>query len=201
MNKPAQPSPETPPRRRGWFARNWRWLVPAIVLLPILIGAGVVGQRVYRMKSSEPYQMALKRVQQDSQVIERLGHPVKDASWVPSSSSFQPGTVKGQATFVFKIAGPKERATVRTEARVIAGKWGTSVLEVTFSDGKRISLGSGADGEGDAPKFKPKSGDDTGKSASKGPADVPPPAPKLPDAPNPEIKLDLPTFDPPGKEK
>jgi len=191
--------PGAPPRR-GWFRRNWRWFVPTIVLVPILICAGACagffGLVVGVMKSSEPYQTALKRVQADPQVIERLGQPIRDATWVPSGS-VNIENDRGKANLMFKVAGPKGIASVRTEARRIQGKWGTHVLEVTFADGKRVSLDTGSNDEQDAPKFDP-SGGPPGPPAPKADAKLPPPKP--PDGPGPEIKLDIPSFDPPGKE-
>ena len=191
--------PGAPPRR-GWFRRNWRWFVPTAVLVPILICAGVCagffGVVVAALKSSEPYQTALKRVQADPQVIERLGQPIRDASWVPSGSvNIRNGG--GNANLMFKVAGPKGSASVRTEARRIQGKWGTTTLEVTFAGEKPIPLDTGASDE-DAPKFHP-SGGSPGPSAPK--ADAKLPSPKPSDGPGPEIKLEIPTFDPPGKDE
>jgi hypothetical protein len=174
--------------------------VLTVVLVPILIGAGVAGWfyvvRVVPLKSSEPYQSALKRVQTDAGVIARLGQPIRDASWVPSGSvNVENG--RGNANLIFKVAGPKGMASVRTDARRIQGTWGTTILEVTFADSQRISLDTGPGGELDAPKFEP-SGVPPGPSAPK--ADAKLPSPKPADGPGPELKIEIPTFEPPGKE-
>jgi len=191
--------PPGAPPRRGWFRRNWRRLVLAVVVVPILICAGAAGWFyvvwVAPLQSSEPYRAALRRVQADPKVIQRLGQPIRDASWVPSGSvNIRNGG--GNANLMFKVAGPKGRASVRTQARRIQGKWGTTTLEVTFAGEKPIPLDTGASDE-DAPKFNP-SGGSPGPSAPK--ADAKLPSPKPSDGPGPEIKLEIPTFDPPDKE-
>lgn len=191
--------PPGAPPRRGWFRRNWRRLVLAVVVVPILICAGAAGWfyvvRVAPLRSSEPYQAALKRVQADPKVIQRLGQPIRDASWVPSGS-VNIENDRGNANLMFKVAGPKGSASVRTQARRIRGTWGTTVLDVTFAGEKPIPLDTGPSDD-DAPKFNP-SGGPPGPSAPKADAKLPPPKP--PDVPGPEIKLEIPTFDPPDKE-
>ena len=193
MSNLERPSMDAPPRR-GWFRRNWRWLVPAVVLVPVAVAAGYIVAVVAQRKSSEPYTAALKRVQQDPEVIERLGQPIKDPSWIPAGS-IHTDHERGQANLIFPVSGPKGSASVRTQARRIAGQWGTTVLEVTFPDGKRVSLGASSDGSGDAPEFKPPAGGQSPKGSGESPA------PKPPASANPEIRLDLPDAGPPEKAR
>jgi hypothetical protein len=103
------------------------------------------------------------------------------------------GSVYGEnANLMFKIAGPKGRAIVQVDARMIAGKWGLRMLNVTFADRKRISLNtsSGEGGEGDAPKFS---------AAGGGPPKASVEFPKVPApaSPGPDIQLDMPDLNAP----
>jgi hypothetical protein len=119
-------------------------------------------------------------VQEDPRVIERLGQPISDVSWVPIGELNVEGD-KGQARLDFDVAGPKGRAHVHYQARQLAGKWGFSQLEVTFAPGDRISLRVDAGDE--APPFEGPKPDATKPEGN---------------APAPEINLLTPPDDAPG---
>lgn len=148
------------PPQRGWFARNWLWFIPLVIVLPILICAGcctgvlaVVG---IGMKSSEPYAQALAAVQEDPQVREAIGEPIEDATWFPTGEiNFV--NDQGEARFDFDVKGPKGRAHVRTESRMIDGVWSMVELIVTIdATGERIGLDAPeAEGVDDAPLWEP----------------------------------------------
>ena len=148
--------PPAPPRR-GWLSRNWLWFIPLTLLLAVLLCGGCCGGILVTvfgaMKTSAPYQMALKQVQNDPQVIEKLGQPIKDG-WIPSGEvNISNGS--GDARLDFNVTGPKGTAHVHTEARRSNGVWTTTVLDVTI-DSQRISLTpAGNSGIGEAPPFEP----------------------------------------------
>ena len=105
--------------RRGWWSRNWRWFVPTALLCSALLCGGccigIFGAVFGVLKSSEPYQMALERVQKDPQLIQHLGEPIEEVGWFPSGEiTVQNG--RGDARFDFEVAGPKGKAHVRAEA-------------------------------------------------------------------------------------
>jgi hypothetical protein len=65
------------------------WLLPTSILAVVVsIGccAGIFFWLIGSLKSSEPYQMALKRVCTDGQVIEMLGKPIEETGWMPTGS-------------------------------------------------------------------------------------------------------------------
>ncbi len=181
-------------RRRGWFGRNWWWFVPLLLLLAV---AGYVVAPLVELKTSEPYRMACQQVHKSPQVAERLGEPLYDPTWVPAGSVYSDGA-RGDATLSFDVAGPNGRAHVSAQARRIAGQWGLNVLEVTFRDGKRITLDAGAAAGSEAPKF--------GFAGAAGGADAPKwqpggDAPQWPPAAGPAAGPDTqtaaPTWNPP----
>jgi hypothetical protein len=138
---------QTPePRQRGWLSRNLWWLLPTaflVVALPIGCCAGIFAWVVGSLTSSEPYQMTVKRVCADRQVIEKLGEPVQETSWMPMgnfSYHINNGVKSGEATFSFSVSGPKDSASVHVEAVCRENKWIWKVLDVTPSDGQVISL-------------------------------------------------------------
>jgi len=139
------------------------------------------------LKSSPPYQMALEKVRQDKEVIQRLGEPIEEASMFPTGNiNFQ--NDRGEATLSFSVAGPKGKAAVDVKARMVAGKWGLTSLDVTFEDGKRLAIdvggGSleGPDDSGEAPKWTPPGEEKPEAMPPEPPAPEPAPEPKEPTA-------------------
>ena len=133
-----QPSPP----KRGWFSRNALWFIPTILFMPPLLcvgccgGLGLLGMNA--LKSTEPYKMAMARIQADPQVIEALGEPIEADTW-----NFQGGvnqtTERATADYTFGIHGPQGTANVHFEA-VDEHGWEFEILDVTLPDGGTISL-------------------------------------------------------------
>ncbi|MHB1037877.1 MAG: cytochrome c oxidase assembly factor Coa1 family protein [Pirellulales bacterium] len=134
------------PKPRGWWSRNWKWFVPIVIVLPLCAcGGGCAGLGYFFfwgvevLKSAEPYKMAFDQVRQDRAVIQRLGEPIEDATWVPSGNiHIEDG--RGEASLDFDVSGPKGVAHVRAESRRVDSQWGVVLLEVTFDDGKKMIL-------------------------------------------------------------
>lgn len=145
-NQPIQPG-QAAAVQRGCFLRSLWWMLPAAFLV-LVLSCGCCGGffwwLVGSVKSSEPYQMALHRVQAAPQVIEEIGEPIEEASWMPTGNfayRTDNGVASGKATFDFTVRGPKGTAHVHADARCRDGKWGFRVLDVTpASTGKAISL-------------------------------------------------------------
>ena len=72
------------PAQPGWWQRNWKWCVPVLgALLLVLFAAfvfGIVALVFGAIKSSGPYQHAITRAQSDPAVIAALGEPIH-AGW------------------------------------------------------------------------------------------------------------------------
>jgi hypothetical protein len=131
-----------------------------------------------KLRFSEPYRIALEQVQENPQVIERLGEPVENPRLLPFGSlGDREGTVN------FGVEGPKGQATVTARFRRISEAWGLTTLNVTFEDGQRLSLDTGsAGGLEEAPKWSPPETDQDD-------AETAPPV--LPE-PDTEINVELP---------
>ena len=91
--------------RRGWWSRNRWWFVAAALPgLAALSGGFWLGIRLapeVALKWSQVYAMALQRVQNDPQIIERLGQPIEESGWLPRGEiSLQNG--RGDANFHFE---------------------------------------------------------------------------------------------------
>lgn len=152
-----------PPRpKRGWLRRNWLWFVPtALVGLFVAcagccggIGLYVLGQ----WKSAEPYQMALKLVQQDAKVKAALGEPVEEATWWrPPGGEIHIEDGRGDARYTFEVKGPRGTAQVQSQARRMDGQWSLTLLDVTIDrTGERIAVETSSTSQFDeAPRWKP----------------------------------------------
>ena len=153
--------PYAPPPR-GWFARNWLWFVPLVLLLPLVICAGlcagILGMGYYAILNSDPYRLALEAVQKNPQVIEQLGKPIEGVRWPPPGGSVNIKDDRGEAKLEFKVRGPKGTADVEGNSRMVDGKWGLTSVTVKFADGKRVVVDTGQAAEGDAPKWDAPAG-------------------------------------------
>lgn len=195
------PQPASPRRTR-------KWRVLLLVLAVIVAGALIAGYAYFgndlALKSSEPYQMAMKQVKQDPKIAERLGEPVRAARWIPSGSMSVEGD-RGRADIVFPIAGPKGRADVQVQARRVAGQWGIALLTVRLPDGTstRLDVDSGSEapkfgGGGEAPRFNSGEASKAGGSEApksgggEAPKFNPAPASSSPDAPGTEMRIEIP---------
>lgn len=150
--------PVAEPTQRGWFRRNWWWVLLLVFLGLILICAGLCagigGGALAVLKNSEPYQMALEQARTHPEVIERLGEPIKDGFLPTGSMDVSDG--RGEALLQFKIAGPKGEAKVSSRSQLIGEQWGISQLDVTFEDGHRLVIDTvGDEDANEAPAWNP----------------------------------------------
>jgi len=154
-------SGQSAPRVSTRGKRAWkRLLVVAMVVGGMLatgagLCAGVFYYKLAAVKSSAPYCQALEQVRNDRQVIERLGEPIDDVTWMPGGIVEEE---QGMANLHFTVAGPKGSAQVGTQSRRVDGAWGLLTLDVIFDDGQRTSVAvdSGDEaGGGEAPRWTP----------------------------------------------
>ena len=172
---------EQPPHTKAPH-RFWRILLTVVLVLIVLglVGAGI---RYYRkvgaIKSSEPYQLALRQVQQDKKLIEHIGQPIRDP-FVVDSLVEGLGTIttqgeEGRAELTFPVTGPKGSATIGVGAERKQGKWWLRSLTANVAGGHpiRLDMGEATDLE-EAGKFVPPDGKEKPKETGKN-GDTPPP--------------------------
>ncbi len=126
----------------GWWARNWKWLVPVgclgIVALGLIFIAAIVGVVFGAMKSSDAYREALQHARSSPEVQAALGTPI-EAGWFLSGHINVENTT-GDADITFPISGPKGKAKVHAVATKESGRWNYSTLVVQVEGGKTIDL-------------------------------------------------------------
>jgi hypothetical protein len=145
----AQP-PKT--KKRGWFRRNWRWFVPALLLTIVVVGGGALYWNFYiRVYNLEVCQAAMKTIAADKGMQDSLGQPMAPAKW-PSREVMPNARVEeSEIDIRWTIEGPKAKALAHLLAKRRQGKWQTVMLEVTPAGGKKVAIQEVGTGEDEAP--------------------------------------------------
>jgi Cytochrome oxidase complex assembly protein 1 len=118
--------------QRSWFGRNWIWVVPVGCLSPVLCCGGGIAILFFgvfsSLRSSEPYATAVARATASPEVKAQLGEPLT-IGYVPNGNiSINNGV--GTARLTIPISGPQKSGTIIVDAKLTAGKWEYSTLEV-----------------------------------------------------------------------
>jgi len=124
---------------RGWFSRNWKWFVPVLILSIIVAGGGgYAGWFFQRVLGHEAYKHVMSKIRENKDIIARLGEPIKTIYLSPAPSIRKE---ERETDILWTIVGSAEKqAKVHVFQRLMNGKWETSIAEVTFPDGKKVSL-------------------------------------------------------------
>ena len=132
----------SPPARRGWWSRHWKWAVPLLALLLIVVLAVSIGALVAGiarvMKSTEPYRVGVLTAQHDPRVATVLGAPIKDG-FLPSGNIATSGG-GGHATLSVSLHGARGNGTLYIEAERHAGQWHYTSVQVVPDVGDTIAL-------------------------------------------------------------
>jgi hypothetical protein len=180
----AFPGPEQKPR--GWWSRNWKWFVPTIMLCMLLLCGGCLSGIFFfysfGLRHLEPYMVAMEKIQDDKQIQESLGQPIRDNSWFPVLSP------NGDNLDIrWDLAGPKGVGKAYVKSRVFGNKMEISLIEVTLPGGKKVMLQEEG-GQNAAPAFELPGEAPTEKKAAEGEK-------KMGVAPAPDLNLDIPAPD------
>ena len=131
-----------PPQKPGWWSRNWKWFLPTlflvIVVLPLATCGGLVYVIMSSLKDSEVARESLARAQANPVLVEKLGKPIRMGMWVGGSINVTPAD--GRAELVLPISGPKGKGMLAVSAVKTAGEWHYKVMTVTVEGGGRVNL-------------------------------------------------------------
>jgi hypothetical protein len=123
---PVQPRPQT------WFERNWKWLVPVLIVVALIVCGAFVGGVIYfvesTLRSSYPYQLAVKRATESPAVTARLGTPVHIGWFVSGNLGFNGS--EGNASLGIPISGPSGKGSIKVVGKKHANHWNFQMLEV-----------------------------------------------------------------------
>lgn len=166
-------------KQRGWFRRNWRWFIPALILAIGVLGGGAIYWSLYlRIYGQDLCRSSMQTIAADKGLRESLGEPIRTVKWPSQETTPNARIEEREADILWYVEGPKGRAKVHAKARRQMGKWETNVLDVVLPDGKKVSLLKD-DGANDALPFVPQK-PEAGKPAAGGP----PPEINMPEIPD-----------------
>jgi hypothetical protein len=95
------------PRPRSWLERNWKWFIPVLVVTGVLVLTLFVGGIFWGvmsiMRSSYPYQLAVKRATESPAVAAKIGH-LLHIGWLVSGNVNLSGP-EGNASLSIPVSG------------------------------------------------------------------------------------------------
>jgi hypothetical protein len=140
-----------PGQQRGWWSQNWRWFLPTLLLVIVLLGGGGIYWSLFtRVFHLDVCQSGMQAIQASSEVTRALGQPITLVRWgFPPSARLE----AGERDVRWDIEGPQGRAKAHVHARQLQGQWAIDLLEVTLANGQRLALAAGDDNVGEAPPF------------------------------------------------
>jgi hypothetical protein len=110
---------------KSWFARNWKWFVPTLILGLVLLLALFVGGLLTfvfgLLKSSEPYQHAVAVASNNPDVVRELGAPLAPGWYV--SGNINVSENSGEANLAIPLNGKLRHGTVYVVAKKTDGVW------------------------------------------------------------------------------
>lgn len=129
--------------KRGWFSRNWKWVVPVgclgTIVLFVAFIAAVLMAVMGAIRSSDAYELALSEARQHPAVVEALGEPI-EVGWLMSGNISVNGA-SGEADLSIPLEGPKGSGTLYVVADKVAGQWDFERIEVEIdATMERVSL-------------------------------------------------------------
>jgi hypothetical protein len=117
---------------RGWFSRNWMWVIPVGCLLPVIVCGGVITGFVFLalqgVKKIDVYQQSVGLALSNGQVMDALGAPVEPG--MPSRFQYRLNGGAGSANFAIPLNGSRASGTLFVEADRVNGSWNYKLLEV-----------------------------------------------------------------------
>lgn len=129
--------------QRGWWSRNWKWVVP-VGCLGLLASCGclaalLVGAGVSSLTKMGSYVEAVAIATNDAEVRRALGTPIDTG--LPRQSSVNTTNGRTHARFTIPLDGPQADGDLHVDAeREDEGEWEYNTLAVELEDGTRIDL-------------------------------------------------------------
>src|ERR1700738_1230223 len=87
MHYPAGSSLGATPARKSWFSRNWKWLIPVILVVVFGLPLALIGAIFAAMKNSDVARESVFQAQTNPLVAQGLGAPITEGWLVGGSVS------------------------------------------------------------------------------------------------------------------
>jgi hypothetical protein len=143
-NAAASPGFTPTAAHKGWFSRNWKWLVPTFLIVFFGLPLALIGTVFAAMKNSDVAKESLLRAQANPLVVQKLGTPI-EAGWLVSGS-INVSTTSGDADLAVPISGPKGQGKIYVTAHKSTGAWEYQVMVATIErSDQKIDLLAGSE--------------------------------------------------------
>jgi Cytochrome oxidase complex assembly protein 1 len=133
MPTPPYPVLETPVKR-SWLDCHGHWKIALGALMAIVLIGGymavVFASVEASFRRSVVYQEALTRAGRNSQVIDRIGTPLKAARVL--QGKLNTSGSNGTARMTIPVSGPRGKGTIYVDAREVSGNWEFLALQLRF---------------------------------------------------------------------
>jgi len=135
---------ETQRQQKNWFGRNWKWAVPSlgclvIIVIAIFLAGAMVVKVTDLFKESTPYSDGMAALKSNELVIEEIGEPIEPNGMFQGNVHYS--NDGGNADIKVPVKGPKGEATLLVIGEEVDGEWTYLKMEVTISDSdKKIDL-------------------------------------------------------------
>lgn len=134
--------PALPPARAGWWTRNWKWLVPILVLAVLLFMVASIGLfamgLMSSMRSNDAYRQAVEAARSSEALSEAMGEPVRPDWYLTGKVAYENG--HRTAKLSIPLLGGRENATLTVDAYGDDGDWTFDTLEAQLDSGRTIDL-------------------------------------------------------------
>jgi len=124
-------------QQKNWFGRNWKWAVPSIgclslIIITVIFASTMVMKLTGLFKDSEPYQTGMETLTKNELVIEILGEPIETNGNIEGKVSYN--NEDGNVDLKVPVKGPKGEATLIVIAEKKDGEWVYHIMEVSIND-------------------------------------------------------------------
>jgi hypothetical protein len=125
--------------KRSWPARNWGWLVAAVIVLFLSAFAAILLLVFSLIRNSDAARLAIKTAESNPVLAEQIGSPMKIGWFI--SGNIAISNDAGTAKLMIPISGPKSSGTIYAEEFKNAGNWHLELLKFARKDSRvRINL-------------------------------------------------------------
>ena len=128
--------------QRGWWSRNWKWVVPTGCLGMLLscgcLGALLFGLTWQTLRGTGVFVEAVAQAKQSPEVRQALGEPIEAGMML--QGTIQSHNDRGSARFSVPLKGSKAEGTLHVEAYKNGDDWKFTTLEVEVPGRPSIDL-------------------------------------------------------------
>ncbi len=143
---------------RSWWSRNWKWFVPTIIGVPILLCGGLCAGFFYfvfnALQNSPPVIAAVQAAQSSPGAIAALGSPIEAGAMVQGNVQINNNT--GTVDVMIPVSGPSGTGTISVKGSMRNGQWSYSEITLLPDNGSgAIDLTAAAPAPSTAPAPPP----------------------------------------------